>query len=71
MMLYIIGSSLIPAALSALISTMEAPLGALWAWIGVGEVPPKATFVGGSVVFASVLGKLLVHNAYTTWQRDH
>ncbi|MEJ1934711.1 DMT family transporter [Nostoc sp. NIES-2111] len=60
MMLYIIGSSLIPAALSALISTMEAPLGALWAWIGVGEVPPRATLVGGAIVFASVVGKLLI-----------
>jgi drug/metabolite transporter (DMT)-like permease len=60
MMLYIMGSSLIPAALSALISTLEAPLGALWAWIGVGEVPAPATLVGGAIVFASVLGKLLL-----------
>ena len=32
MMLYIIGSGLIPSTLTALINTMEAPIGALWAW---------------------------------------
>jgi len=42
-----------------LIGTMEAPLAALWAWIGIGEVPPVATFIGGSIVLASVLGRLL------------
>jgi drug/metabolite transporter (DMT)-like permease len=59
MMLYVIGSGLIPATLSALINTMEAPLGALWAWVGVGEVPPVETVVGGSIVLASVFGRLL------------
>jgi hypothetical protein len=31
MMLYVVGSALIPAALSAVIDIAEAPLGALWA----------------------------------------
>ncbi len=60
MMLYVIGSAMIPAALSALIGTMEAPIGALWAWIGVGETPAPATFVGGGIVLAGVIGRLLV-----------
>ena len=60
MMLYIIGSALIPAALSALINTMEAPIGALWAWAGVGEVPATATFIGGAIVLASVFARLLL-----------
>jgi len=60
LMLYIIGSALIPATLTALISTMEAPIGALWAWVGVGEVPATATFVGGAIVLASVFGRLLL-----------
>ena len=59
MMLYIIGSALIPATLSALINTMEAPIGALWAWVGVGEVPATETIVGGAIVLASVFGRLL------------
>jgi drug/metabolite transporter (DMT)-like permease len=57
--LYMTGSALIPAPLTSLIGTMEAPLAALWAWIGIGEVPPITTFIGGSIVLASVLGRLV------------
>ena len=60
MMLYIVGSAMIPASLSALIVMMEAPIGALWAWIGVGEVPATPTIIGGAVVLVSVLGRLLI-----------
>jgi drug/metabolite transporter (DMT)-like permease len=60
LMLYVIGSALIPATLSALISTMEAPIGALWAWIGVGEVPATETMIGGAIVLAAVFGRLLL-----------
>jgi drug/metabolite transporter (DMT)-like permease len=59
MMLYVIGSALIPATLSALIGTLEAPIGGLWAWVGVGEVPAAETFLGGSIVLAGVFGRLL------------
>lgn len=59
MMLYVIGSALIPATLSALIGTMEAPIGALWAWIGVGEVPATTTLIGGAIVMAGVFGRVL------------
>jgi drug/metabolite transporter (DMT)-like permease len=60
LMLYVIGSAMIPATLSALIGTMEAPIGALWAWVGVGEVPATATFVGGAIVLGGVSGRLLL-----------
>jgi len=60
LMLYVIGSALIPATLSALIGTMEAPMAALWAWVGVGETPPTATLVGGAIVLAGVFGRLLL-----------
>ena len=60
MMLYVIGSALIPATLSVLINTMEAPIGALWAWIGVGEVPTATTLIGGAIVLASVFGRVLL-----------
>jgi drug/metabolite transporter (DMT)-like permease len=59
-MLYMIGSALIPAPLTALIGTLEAPIAALWAWIGVGEIPAMTTFIGGAIIFASVLGRLLI-----------
>jgi len=58
MMLYIMGSALIPAALSALIGTAEAPIGALWAWVGVGEVPAVTTMIGGAIVLSSVVGRI-------------
>jgi drug/metabolite transporter (DMT)-like permease len=57
-MLYVIGSARIPATLATLINTMEAPFGALWAWLGIGEVPAPATFLGGAIVLASVFGGL-------------
>ena len=60
LMLYVIGSALIPSTLATLINTMEAPFGALWAWFGIGEVPATATFVGGAIVLASVFGRLLL-----------
>ncbi len=58
MMLYVIGSAMIPATLSTLINTMEAPVGALWAWVGVGEVPAAETIAGGALVIAGVFGRL-------------
>jgi drug/metabolite transporter (DMT)-like permease len=60
LMLYVIGSALIPAALATLINTMEAPFGTLWAWVGIGEVPATTTFIGGAIVLASVFGRLLL-----------
>ena len=60
LMLYIIGSALIPAALSALIGTAEAPLGAMWAWAGVGEVPAMTTIAGGAIVLVSVVGRMVL-----------
>jgi drug/metabolite transporter (DMT)-like permease len=63
-MLYMIGSAFIPAPLTTLIGTMEAPIAALWAWIGVGEVPESATIVGGTIVLASVLGRVFLEQRW-------
>jgi len=60
MMLYVIGSALIPATLSVLINTMEAPIGALWAWLVIAEVPANTTLIGGAIVLAAVFGRLLL-----------
>jgi drug/metabolite transporter (DMT)-like permease len=59
-MLYMIGSAWIPAPLTTLIGTMEAPAATLWAWMGVGEVPETATIVGGTIVVGSVVGRVLL-----------
>ena len=49
--------------LTTLINTMEAPFGAIWAWIGIGEVPATTTFIGGSIVLASVFGRLALERS--------
>jgi drug/metabolite transporter (DMT)-like permease len=60
LMLYVIGSAPIPSTLTTLINTMEDPFGAIWAWMGISEVPAITTFIGGSIVFASVFGRLVL-----------
>jgi drug/metabolite transporter (DMT)-like permease len=59
LMLYVIGSALIPATLAALIQTLEAPFGMLWAWIGLGEVPPLETMIGAGIVLSGVFSRLV------------
>jgi drug/metabolite transporter (DMT)-like permease len=34
-------------------------LGPLWAWLGAGEVPARATLLGGAVVLAALAGNEL------------
>ena len=67
MMLYVIGSALIPATLSVLINTMEAPIGALWAWLVIAEVPATTTLIGGAIVMAAVFGRLLLERQGEDW----
>ena len=57
MMLYMIGSSMIPAPLSA---TMEAPIGALWAWIGRGRGTSHDNVHWRRNRVLSVFGRLLI-----------
>ena len=58
--LFVAGSALIPASLTALIGIAEGPIGGAWAWLGVGEVPGNTTIVGGAVVVAAVIGRVLL-----------
>lgn len=53
------GVRLVPAALAALLGTLEPVLGPVWVWLVHGEVPSPRTIVGGAVVFVA----LLVHLA--------
>jgi len=57
-MLYIIGSALF-CITHGFDWNLGGPHAALWAYIGVGEVPASATFIGGTIVFRRVLGRLL------------
>ncbi len=48
------GTRLIPAPQAALIGSLDIPLAPLWAWLILTELPPVATFLGGTVVLAAV-----------------
>lgn len=53
--LFAYGARLVPAALAALIGTMETVLGPVWVWLIHGEVPSAMTLLGGGVVFLALL----------------
>ncbi|KAA5607445.1 DMT family transporter [Roseospira marina] len=54
--LYTSGARYIPAAEVALLALIETALGPFWAWVGVGEVPPGMTLVGGVLVIGAIAG---------------
>ena len=60
--LFTIGARLIPAAHTALIGALEAPLAPLWVWIAFDELPPSLVFVGGAIVMIAVVGHILVES---------
>ena len=53
-MFLVTASRHLPPAEVALLTLLEAVLGPLWAWLGVGETPAAATLVGGSIVLAAI-----------------
>jgi drug/metabolite transporter (DMT)-like permease len=58
--LFTIGSRLIPAAETALISALETPLAPLWVWLAFGEIVPPRGLAGGALVMIAVIGHVLV-----------
>jgi len=63
--LFATGARLIPAAVAALVSTLEPVLGPVWVWLVHNEVPGERTIIGGTVVFLALLVHIL-----TDWQRQ-
>jgi drug/metabolite transporter (DMT)-like permease len=61
-----IGSRMIPASHSALISTLDVPLAPLFVWLVVGEVPARAAFTGGALVLLAVVGHMLMEAMKTS-----
>lgn len=53
-MLLVVASRSLPAPEIALLALLEVVLGPLWAWLGAGEVPGRATLLGGAVVLAAL-----------------
>src|SRR5262249_38997771 len=57
---FTLGSRLIPAAETALISALETPLAPLWVWLAFGEAVSPHALAGGAVVMAAVMGHVLL-----------
>lgn len=53
------GARLIPAALAALVGTLEPVLGPVWVWLVHNELPSQRTLIGGAVVFLALLAHLI------------
>jgi drug/metabolite transporter (DMT)-like permease len=66
LILFTIGSKYIPAAETALISALEAPLGPFWVWLAFGETPLPATIAGGALVMVAVVSHVLGGQAMRT-----
>lgn len=62
MALFVTGARLVPAAVAALVGTIEPVLGPIWVWLAHGEVPSTRTLTGGGVILAALVFHLL-------WQR--
>ena len=59
LILYTLGSRIVPAGELALLSLAEVVLGPFWVWLLLGETAGIATLVGGSVLLAAIAGNAL------------
>jgi drug/metabolite transporter (DMT)-like permease len=59
MALFVTGARLIPAALTALLGTLETVLQPIWVWLFHGETPATRTLVGGAVVVTALVVHIL------------
>lgn len=60
LLLFGLGSRMIPAAEATLLTAIDIPLAPLWVWLAFGEVPGFHTLAGGIIVLAAVAA----HMAY-------
>ena len=57
--LFSIGAKMLPAAETALIGALDAPLAPVWVMLAFGEVPSQATTIGGGIVFAAIFAHMV------------
>jgi drug/metabolite transporter (DMT)-like permease len=65
LVMFTTGVRLLPAALAALVGTLEPVLGPIWVWLVHNEIPSGRTLLGGAVVFTALVIHLLID-----WQRQ-
>lgn len=58
LLLFGLGSRMIPAAEATLLTALDVPLAPLWVWLAFGEVPSPYTLAGGAIVLAAVFGHI-------------
>lgn len=54
-MLMVVAARSLSAPAVSLLALLEVVLGPLWAWLGAGEVPARATLAGGALVLAALV----------------
>lgn len=59
MVLYTLGSRVVPAAELTLLSMVEVMLGPVWVWLVLNETATPATFAGGAILLAAIAGNAL------------
>ena len=59
-MLMVVAARVLLAPEMALIGLLEVVLGPLWAWLGAGEIPARATMIGGAIVLVALMINELV-----------
>ena len=59
-LMLVTASRYLPPAEVALLTLLEAVLGPLWAWLGVGERPAAATLIGGGIVLLAIAANELI-----------
>lgn len=55
LILYVKGARSMPAMALSLIAMLDVVLNPFWSWLGVGEVPAPAHFIGGATIVGAVL----------------
>jgi drug/metabolite transporter (DMT)-like permease len=58
LVLFGLGSRMIPAAEATLLTALDVPLAPLWVWLVFGEQPSPYTLAGGVIVLAAVAGHI-------------
>jgi drug/metabolite transporter (DMT)-like permease len=58
LVLFGIGSRMIPATEAALLTALDVPLAPLWVWLAFGEEPSLYTLAGGAIVLLAVGGHI-------------
>jgi drug/metabolite transporter (DMT)-like permease len=59
MVLYTLGSRVVPAAELTLLSMVEVMLAPVWVWLFLNETATTGTFVGGAILLGAIAGNAL------------